>query len=248
MIIDGAIVVYFAAVARCAGCLMLLPGFSSTRVPMQIRVLLLLALAGAIVPFTNSTQLATPVTAPLQMASLLAGETLIGGFLAATVRVFLLAVGFFATAASSAIGLSGQLGASMIDTDAEPALTTLLTMTALMVLFALDFHHPVIASLAASYDLLPLGASIDPSTFSRQFVRSLSDGFSDVFRLAAPFLAFALVANFYIALVNKLAPNLQLYFIATPIVIIGGITLVIAVLPGLPPLSAEVISHALEIR
>jgi flagellar biosynthetic protein FliR len=226
---------------------MFLPGFSSTRVPMQIRVFLMLALAGAVVPFASPTVAFGPVTEPLQLISLLTGETFIGAMLAAAVRIFLLAVGFFATAASSAIGMSGQLGASVVDTDAEPALTTLLTMTTLLILFSLDFHHPIIAALAMSYDLLPLGGEIDPSISTDQFVRMLSEGFSNVFRLASPFLIFALLANFYIALVNKLAPNLQLYFVAAPAVIIGGVLLARLVMPVLQPMSAEVISQMLQL-
>lgn len=186
--------------------------------------------------------MAVQITEPLQIAALLAGETFIGAMLAASVRIFLLAVGFFATAASTAIGLSGQLGASMIDTDAEPALATLLSMATLLTLFALDYHHPVIAALAASYDLVPIGAEIDPSISAKQIVRMLAEGFSSVFRLASPFLAFALLANLYIALINKLAPNLQVYFVAAPAVIIGGILLAGYIVPVLVPMSGDAVS------
>jgi flagellar biosynthesis protein FliR len=247
MIVEGLVYSYFAAIARCAGCLMLLPGFSSSRVPMQIRLMFLLALAGVIVPFSNLPVAANQLKEPLQLVSLLAGETFIGAMLAASVRIFVLAVGFFATAASNAIGMSGQLGASIVDTDAEPPLATLLSMTILLILFALDFHHPVILALAASYDYLPLGGQIDPAASARQFVHMLADGFSTVFRLAGPFLAFALLSNFYIALVNKLAPNLQLYFMATPAVIIGGIFLAFAVLPVVHPMSIEAINQILRL-
>jgi flagellar biosynthesis protein FliR len=226
---------------------MLLPGFSSARVPMQIRVLLVLALSAAILPLSGPLRLTGPVTEPLQIASLLAGETFIGAMLAASVRIFVLAVGFFITAASAAIGLSGQIGASMIDTDAEPALATLMSMTTLLTLFALDFHHPVIAALAASYDLVPIGANIDPSVSAKQIVRMLTEGFSNVFRLASPFLTFALLMNVSIALINKLAPNLQVYFIAAPAVIVGGILLGGFVVPVLLPMSLEAISASLRL-
>lgn len=214
---------------------------------MQIRVLLVLALSAAIVPFSETSETAVQVTEPLQLVSLLAGETFIGAMLAASVRIFLLAVGFFATAASAAIGLSGQMGASMIDTDAEPALATLLSMATLLTLFALDFHHPVIAALAASYDLLPINAGIDPAVSAKQIVRMLAEGFSNVFRMASPFLAFALLANLYIALINKLAPNLQIYFNAAPAVIIGGILLAAFIVPALLPMAEDVISGSMHL-
>ena len=238
---------YFAAVARCAGCLMLLPGFSSVRVPMQIRALLLIALAVAIVPFEGLPKDLGLSSSPFQIVSLLAGESFVGAMIAASIRIFLLAVSFFVTAASYAIGMSGQLGASVVDTDAEPALTTLLSMTILLVLFSLDFHHPVIRALASSYDFLPLGSEIDLSPSAGQLVRMLSDGFLNVFRLASPFLIFALLANFYIALVNKLAPNLQLYFVAAPAVIIGGMFLALAVLPTVHQMTVEAIDQMLHL-
>jgi flagellar biosynthesis protein FliR len=234
---------WFAALARCAGCLMLLPGFSSARVPVQVRALMVVALSAAIVPFAALSQPAELQTGVFDLVGLLLKETFIGAMLAASARIFLLTVGFFATAVSSAIGLSGQLGASMIETDAEPALTTLLSMTTLLVLFALDFHHAIIAALAASYDLFPQNAWFDPSITAKQFVDMLAEASVAVFHLASPFLAFALLANLFIALINKLAPNLQIYFVAAPAVIIGGILLAIALIPVLQPMAEEAISR-----
>jgi flagellar biosynthesis protein FliR len=247
MISDPLIFSWFAALSRCAGCLMLLPGFSSARVPIQIRVLLVLALSVSIAPFSEPSTPSIQVAGSLQMTSIIAVETMIGAMLAASVRIFLLAISFFATAISSAIGLSGQLGASMVEAEVEPALSTLLSMAMLLLLFALDFHHSIIAALAASYVLVPLGAPVDPPVLARHFTEMLSDGFASTFRLASPFLAFAFLANFFIALVNKLAPNLQLYFVAAPAVIIGGIVLAGLVVPVLIPMAGEAISQTLRL-
>ncbi len=154
---------------------------------MQVRALMVLALASAIVPFANPPTPTESAIGPFDLGGLLLKETFFGAMLAASARVLLLTVGFFVTAASSSIGLSGQLGSSMIDTDAEPALTTLFSMTTLLILFSLDFHHSIIAALAASYEFLPQGAKFDPSVTSDQFVSMLAEATIAVFHLATHF-------------------------------------------------------------
>ena len=43
-----------------------------------------------------------------------------------------------------------------------------------------------------------------------------------VVRLGSPFIAYAILVNFGIGLVNKLVPQIPVYFIATPFVLAGG--------------------------
>ena len=47
---QGSVLAVFAAFCRIGGCIMVLPGFSSFRVPLQIRLFLALAVSMALTP------------------------------------------------------------------------------------------------------------------------------------------------------------------------------------------------------
>jgi flagellar biosynthetic protein FliR len=44
-------------------------------------------------------------------------------------------------------------------------------------------------------------------------------------RLASPFLAYGLIFNLAIGMVNKLAPQIPVYFISIPFILTGGLIL-----------------------
>ena len=52
---------------------------------------------------------------------------------------------------------------------------------------------------------------------------TLSESFFVVLRLGSPFIAYALLVNLTIGFVNKLTPQIPVYFISLPFVIAGGL-------------------------
>ena len=50
----------------------------------------------------------------------------------------------------------------------------------------------------------------------------MSDTFFLVIRLGSPFVAYAILVNLTIGFVNKLTPQIPIYFISQPFVIAGG--------------------------
>ncbi len=51
---------------------------------------------------------------------------------------------------------------------------------------------------------------------------TLSESFLVVLRLGSPFVAYSLLVNLTIGFVNKLVPQIPVYFISLPFVIAGG--------------------------
>ncbi len=226
-LIDAAI-----AFSRIAGCFLLLPGFSSVRVPQQVRVLFVLALTIALMPLLSLNRDMTVNAHPVALVRILFIETVIGAVMGLTVRYYVLAVSFMVSAASSAIGYSSLIAPSIIESDMEAALGSIMSMATLLAIFAMDFHHDVIRALVSSYRIIPAGAALSFGAIATDLTRVLSDSFLIVFRLGSPFLAYSLVANLFVALLNKLIPNLPLYFVATPAILIGGLAIAYFALPA----------------
>jgi flagellar biosynthetic protein FliR len=201
-------------------------------VPPQVRILFVLTLTIALMPILPSQAEVSPTGGGAALASMIFIETVIGAVIGLTVRYYILAVGFMISAASSAIGYSSLIGPSIVENDMEPALGSMISFAALLAIFAMDFHHNVIRALVESYDVVPVGGPLSFETIAVDLVGTLSDCFIILFRLASPFLAYALLANLFVALLNKLTPNLPLYFVATPMVLGGGLIVAYFILPA----------------
>ena len=55
---------------------------------------------------------------------------------------------------------------------------------------------------------------------------TLSESFMVVLRLGSPFVAYAILINLTIGFVNKLTPQIPVYFISLPFVVAGGLILI----------------------
>jgi flagellar biosynthetic protein FliR len=101
----------------------------------------------------------------------------------------------------------------------------LISFAGLMVLFMLDFHHVILSSIVDSYKVMPLGVGFDPQGVLITLTNALETTFYIMLRLASPFIIYGLLFNVAIGMVNKLAPQMPLYFISLPYLIMGGMFL-----------------------
>jgi flagellar biosynthetic protein FliR len=118
----------------------------------------------------------------------------------------------------------------MEDGQAHPALATLFMVTATALFFAGDQHVAVIAALADSYGAMPPGSGFVPRIGLSEVVDQLSETFFIALRLSSPFLILSLVLNFAIGVVNKLVPQIPVFFIAMPFVTAAGLFLLFEVM------------------
>ena len=101
----------FLAFCRIGGCLMLMPGFSSSRVPVHVRLFIAVAVTLALAPLLLPVlRAALPKIPPDAMIALLVSETVIGILIGVMGRLFFLALQFMATAAAMYIGLGTMPG------------------------------------------------------------------------------------------------------------------------------------------
>lgn len=215
----------FLAFCRIGACFMILPGFSSASVPVQARLFLVAGLSIALTPvvWADIAPPANPDTAI--MVRLIVTELLKGGIIGLVVRFYTLALEFIGSAIAMSIGFGNMLGQSITETEPQAAFGTLISLAALIVLFTLDFHHDVILALVRSYELLPVDGLFAPEATLSNLVDSLTDSFLIVLRLGSPFIIYSLAMNLISGLLNKLTPQIPIYFIFLPLVIFGGLVL-----------------------
>jgi flagellar biosynthetic protein FliR len=227
MLLDpqGTILALFLAFCRMGGCVMVMPGFGSARVPAQIRLFTAVAISMAVLPVLWDSIYPKASAPGATYVGLIVTETLIGMMYGLIARLYTFCLQFAGAVLSTAIGFSAPGGHDVLEDSQENQLTNLLTLSGLMLLFMMDFHHIVFRALVDSYNATPVGAVIDPQKMLITLTDTLRASTMIMLRLASPFLIYGLMFNVAIGLINKLSPQIPVFFISTPFLVAGGLFL-----------------------
>lgn len=222
---QGTILTLFVCFCRMGGCFMVMPGFSSARLPSQIRLFVAVAVSMAIMPVLWDTIYPKVSTPGPTYIGLILSEALIGVVYGLIARLYVLGLQFTGTIISLSIGFNAPGGSDILEDMPENQLTNLISFGGLMLLFMLDFHHVMFRALIDSYSVTPVGALIDPQKMLITMTDTLRASTMIMLRLAGPFLLFGMIFNIAIGLINKLAPQVPVSFISTPFLLFGGLFL-----------------------
>ncbi|AYC99673.1 flagellar biosynthetic protein FliR [Neorhizobium sp. NCHU2750] len=223
---QGAVMALFLAFCRIGGCLMVMPGFSSARLPMQIRLFIALALSLALLPMFWDTLYPPATAAPEVYLVTIFSETITGVVFGMVARIYSLGIQFAGSIMSMAIAFNSSPTGDIFEDSSDNNLTSLLQTGALFVLFILDFHHYMIKAVAESYTTIPVGTLVGAQKSLISVTDALAATFKIMLRLASPFILYGMLFNVVVGMINKLAPQIPLYFISTPYALAGGILLV----------------------
>jgi len=216
----------FVLFCRIGGCLMLAPGFSNTQIPAQVRLFVALAVTLTLTPLllerVPSEALADD---PILALKTIAVESLVGGMIGVLARLFYFALEALAMGAASMLGFASPSGFQIESDEPMAPLATLISLAAIALLFAANLHWELLRGLVASYDVVPVGADFNARLALKQIADVLGESFRLALRIASPYVIYALVVNLALALVNRLTPQVQVFFVATPFVAAGGLLL-----------------------
>lgn len=216
----------FIVFCRIGSCLMLVPGYSSTSVPPQIRLFVALVTTFALSPILVSVlKPLVDDASPLTLALLIGTEILVGSVIGLGGRVFFLALQTMSTVMASAIGLSNIPGVPIGDNDPTPASVPLIMAAVTTLFFLTDQHWQVLRGLMNSYDVWHPGEKLSGEMALNQLTSRLTDAFVLTLRITSPFIVYSVIVNFSVGLINKLTPSIAVYFVSVPFVLVGGLLL-----------------------
>ncbi len=209
---------FFAVLVRVGAALMAMPGFGEVYVPMRIRLGAALAVSAVVAPVVSGSVPPLPES-PFLFAGIFAQETLVGAFIGLAARFSLSAL----TVAGTIIAQQGGLAAATLFDPGfgqqGTAISSILVAAALAIIFTADIHHLLLRAMADSYTLFPPNAVVPFGDWAEAFVRWTSNAFLIGVQISAPFLIFGLIINVAMGLVARLMPQMQVFFIAQPLII-----------------------------
>ncbi|MDG3575187.1 flagellar biosynthetic protein FliR [Rhizobium sp. YJ-22] len=220
---QGTVLAFFVVLCRIGGCIMVLPGFSSARLPVTVRMMTALAMSMALLPLLWDAVYPKVSGDQATFVALVVSEMAIGVMYGMIARFFTLGVQFVGTVVTMMIGFNAPPASDVLEDTAENQLTNMLSFAALMVLFSLDFHHVVFRAVMESYDTMPAGVMFNAQKSLITLTDTLVETTRIMLRLSSPFILYGLMFNVSIGLINKLAQQVPVYFISAPYLITGGL-------------------------
>ena len=214
----------FLIFCRIAGCLMVIPGFSSPRVPVQVRLFITLAVTLSLSPLLVET-LRGKLTDQQPATTLwwIASETLTGLVIGLLGRMFFMALQTMTNAVAMSIGFGGMPGTPIEESESLPAIGSMIMMAATALLFLADLHWELFRGLIASYTRLPPGEGFGAQLALVEIADQITAAFVLALRISTPFIVYSIIVNLAVGLANKLTPQIPIYFIATPFIMFGGL-------------------------
>ena len=214
--------------ARVGTMVMLMPGIGERFIFSRARLSLAFFIALVILPMARPS-LSVPPDLPA-LLTLLVGEVLIGLVIGVCARLVMAALQTAGTILAQAMGLGFAMTVDPTGGAQNPSIGNFLTMLGITLVLTSDLHHLAIAAVHESYRLLPPGGTPAVDDVMRLAIRSAGQGFAIAVQIAAPFIVFGLLFNLGLGVLARMMPQLQVFFLAVPASIFGGMLILLAVL------------------
>jgi flagellar biosynthetic protein FliR len=207
---------------RIGGMIMLLPGFGEPAVPGRIRLAFALAMAIALGP-ALSNNVPAPANSAMGMAFQIGAEVLIGILLGAAARMLVSALATAGQIVGMEMGISFAQTADPTATGSGQLVAVFLGIMGVALIFATGLHHMFLQGIAGSYQVIAIGSQPPVSDAAELALDATASSFRVGFQIAVPLIAAGMMFRVGMAVLSRLIPQIQVFFVALPLQIMGGL-------------------------
>ena len=104
-------------------------------------------------------------------------------------------------------------------------LVAFLGLLGVTLIMTTDLHHMFLGAIVRSYTLFPTTRALPLADAQTLAVQTVGRSFGLGLQLAAPVVAFSLIFNIATGLIGRVMPQFQVFFVATPLIVLLGLSL-----------------------
>ena len=223
---------FLLILVRVGAASMVMPGLGESYVNRRTRVIFAVFLALILAPMLDNKVPALPGE-PAALVLILVGEVFIGLLLGGVARML---VGALMIAGMIMAFMSTLSNAMVNDPTAQQQgsiMGAFLSTMGVLLIFATDTHHMLLRAMVDSYTVFPAGRAPPMEDISQFVARTAADAFKLGFQLAMPFLVVGTIFYLAVGLINRLMPQVQIFFVAIPLQVGKGFVLLLITLPAI---------------
>lgn len=242
--LDSDTTIFLLAMARFAPLLMV-PAFSPlTWVPASVRVIVLTALSVIAISAADTQVIRTDVdSSPIMFGLAMLGESLVGLTFSLAIVLPTAALGFAARMIDMQSGVAAASVLNPSTRTTESLFGSVIQWSGMVVFFALGLHLVLLQGLVASIKLVPIGSGgivLEPA----QFLGLLSTQFLLGLMVVLPVVLGLFAIDLGAAYASRSMPQANIYFVALPLKLLAGFTLLATTLRFAPPLIERLFQNA----
>jgi flagellar biosynthetic protein FliR len=159
--------------------------------------------------------------APAALVRLVVSEIVIGLFFGTITRLIMSALQLTGMIFGFQSGLSAATLFDPNQSMQSPVVANFLNLIVITMIFATDLHHLLLRGLIDTYGLFPVGGFLPVADGAQAVMRVASDSFRIGLQLSAPVLIAGFLLSLGAGLVNRLMPQMMVFFVLIPIQITG---------------------------
>lgn len=218
---------YLVILARISAFVYAAPFFSMNTVPQRIKIGLSAVLAYLV--FTISAYQPLAYSGSLGYLLLVAENVLVG-----------VVLGLFSNICTFILSFAGQImdmqiGFSMA-TEYDPATRSTVSLTSniynyavLLVMLVSRLHYYIVEAIIDSFELIPLGGVSFNTEIYKLMVQFIVDFCVIGFRIALPVFAAIMVVNAVLAILAKVAPQMNMFVIGIQLKVLIGLAVLVVI-------------------
>ncbi|MEH6497491.1 MAG: flagellar biosynthetic protein FliR [Pseudomonas marincola] len=202
--------------ARIGTIFMAAPGFGEGFVTPRLRLSIALSVTFLITQFVID-KLPLQPDSVIELLLLLTGEIVIGLIFGGALRIALSALHIGGTIIAQQSGLAAAQFFDPAQMTQGAVTSSFLTLMGMTMIFVTDIHHLFIQGTYASYTLFEVGKLPPFGDLASLVSGFVAGSFKLGFQISAPFLVYGLTFYIGVGLINRLMPQVQIFFVAMPL-------------------------------
>lgn len=211
---------FMAIFTRISTFFMSMPGIGDSYVPSRIRLTIALYLSFILLMPLSKYFNKIDLQEGLIFFQIIAIEAFVGFFLGSIVKIFVNT----SIIAGSIISSLSSLGSSTIfdptSSSQNSIISLFLSLFSLAIFFAANMDHLLFKALFSSYKKFPPGELLPTGDITEVIIQTFSESFLLAFKISTPIIVTSLIFLIGSAILSKLMPNMQVFFILSPMQIL----------------------------
>jgi len=231
---------FVMVMTRISTFFLVVPVFGAPTIPMVIKVSVTVFLS---VFFS----LINPPIAAAHQASTIQAMILLGGEATYGLALGVIASALFATVKLAGRMIEDQMGMTMaeildpLSDEQGLPIASLLEMVFIIAFLAANGHHLFLKVLQRSFELFPPGKMPAIGTLSVNILEATTTMLAAGLQLAAPVMVVLLLMLVVLAILARIVPDMDIFFISFPLRIALGLVMLIAFMPFIDGFVSEAV-------
>lgn len=237
---------FFITLVRLSGVFATAPFYADKGVNIKARLTIAVVLSIAIAPAVSQHIPTIPGSVGLLLLVIL-GEFFIGLLLGFGAKLLMLAVNIAGDFMAAIMGLQA---ASMFDTRSGSNTTSISSMLSIMALaafIALDLHLYLLQAFIESYNIIGFNKAMDLGEVAQAIILTVSKSMILGVKMAAPVVVTNFIINCSLGVLNRLVPQIHVFFISMPLTMLSGIFILVLSIASMLILFTEEVENNLII-